>query len=96
MKATLSPKADADLEEIGDYIAQDNPLRAASFVREIREKVQKLSVSARAYRSRDDLAEGLHAALHGRYMIVFRILENEIRVERIVHGARDLKNMSFR
>ncbi len=36
MRCELSPIAEFDLEEIGDYIARDNPSRAVSFVREIR------------------------------------------------------------
>lgn len=35
MKLVFSPKAAEDLEEIGDYIARDNPQRALSFVAEI-------------------------------------------------------------
>ncbi len=31
MKLVFSPKAADDLEEIGDYIARDNPARALSF-----------------------------------------------------------------
>ncbi len=35
MRLQFSPKSADDLEEIGDYIARDNPVRAASFVDEI-------------------------------------------------------------
>lgn len=31
MALSLSPRAEQDIEEIGDYIAQDNPARALSF-----------------------------------------------------------------
>jgi toxin ParE1/3/4 len=32
----LSPRAQLDLEEIGDYIARDNPARAISFLDELK------------------------------------------------------------
>ena len=32
MRVTLSPLAERDLETIGDYIAEDNPLRALTLV----------------------------------------------------------------
>jgi plasmid stabilization system protein ParE len=32
----------------------------------------------------------LRAAIHGRYLIPFRDLDAEVRIVRIVHGARDL------
>jgi toxin ParE1/3/4 len=35
MRFELSPQAVADLQEIGDYIARDNPQRAASFASEL-------------------------------------------------------------
>ncbi len=35
MKLGLSPLAEQDLEAIGDYIAQDNPIRAISFMEEL-------------------------------------------------------------
>ena len=37
MRAHFTPQAEIDLEEVGDYIALDNPARAVSFIREIRQ-----------------------------------------------------------
>jgi toxin ParE1/3/4 len=39
----LLPDAEADLEAIGDYIARDNPLRAISFIAELREMCNRLA-----------------------------------------------------
>ena len=44
MQCVFSPLAEFDLEEIGDYIASDNPPRAVSFIREIRELCVKVSI----------------------------------------------------
>jgi len=38
MIVRILPAARAELETIGDYIARDNPRRAVSFVRELRDK----------------------------------------------------------
>ena len=38
MIVRLTAEAENDLEQIGDYIAQDNPKRALSFVRTLRDK----------------------------------------------------------
>lgn len=35
MQLLITPLAAYDLEEIGDFIAQDNPVRAGSFVAEL-------------------------------------------------------------
>ncbi len=39
MRVSISPLAERDLEAIGDYIADDNPARAVSFVAELRDQV---------------------------------------------------------
>ena len=42
---------------------------------------------------RDDLHEGLRAARHGRYLIFFVEAEGEVRIVRVIHGARDLPRL---
>ena len=42
MKLVLSPAARQDLLDIGDYIADDNPVRALSFVDELEEACKGL------------------------------------------------------
>ncbi|ENZ94836.1 type II toxin-antitoxin system RelE/ParE family toxin [Xanthomonas fragariae] len=49
MIVQLSADAEDDLERIGDYIAQDNPHRALSFVRELREKCMELASTPQAF-----------------------------------------------
>ena len=43
MAIRFTPLASSDLEAIGDYIAQDNPARAYSFVLEIRKQCRKIA-----------------------------------------------------
>ena len=59
MRCEISPLAEFDLEEIGDYIARDNPSRAVSFVREIRACCDKIPYSPEAVPLRHDLGEGI-------------------------------------
>jgi toxin ParE1/3/4 len=89
----FSELAELDLEEIGDYIAADNPARAVSFVREIREHCTKIAKSPLAYVARPDLGEGIRCCTHGRYMIFFLPSEREVLVVRVIHGARDLSGL---
>jgi len=42
MQLLITPLAAFDLEEIGDYIAQDNPVRAGTFVTELRAHCEKI------------------------------------------------------
>jgi toxin ParE1/3/4 len=91
----LSPRAAADLEEIADYIARDNPDRAASFVAELEAKCKAVAASPELYPTRADLAPGLRMAVHGRYLVLYRDLpsENTVRVERVLHSARNLPRL---
>jgi toxin ParE1/3/4 len=91
----LSPRAAADLEEIADYIARDNPIRAASFVTELEAKCRAAAETPELYPARSDLASGLRMAVHRRYLVFFRDLpeENAVRVERVLHSARDLPQL---
>lgn len=91
----LSPRAATDLEEIADYIARDNPIRAASFVAELEAKCRAVAAMPELYPARADLAPGLRMATHGRYLVLYRDLpaEHTVRIERVVHGARDLPGL---
>lgn len=88
MKLSLSPRAATDLEEIADFIARDNPSRAVSFIQELETRCFKIAETPEAFPARDDIAPGIRLGVHGRYLILFRIMEDTVRVERVVHGAR--------
>ncbi len=90
-RLTILPVARRDIEEIGDFIALDNPTRASSFVAEIeRTIVGKVALRPESFPGRDDLAADLRVAVQGRYLIFFTASDDEIRIVRVLHGARDL------
>ena len=89
----LSPRARSDLDEIAAYIARDNPARAESFVLELIAKCTKVAKHPRIYRRRPEIGPGIQQALHGRYLLLFRESPTEVRIERIIHSARDTKNV---
>lgn len=89
-RLVILPAARADLLEIGDFIAQDDPRRAASFVAEIEAKMRAAAERPLSFPARDELHEGLRAARHGRYLIFFVEVGEEVRVVRVLHGAQDL------
>lgn len=46
MIVVFADEAEADLERIGDYIAQDNPRRAFTYVQELRARCERLASQA--------------------------------------------------
>ena len=49
MQCIFTEQAENDLESIADYIALDNPVRAISFVQEIRERCHKIVNAPQGY-----------------------------------------------
>ena len=86
----LSPRAAEDLEAIGDFIARDSPRRAVSFVEELLEACRTIARMPEAYPAVPELAEGLRRAVHGRYLIFYTVRSREVRIERLLHGARNI------
>lgn len=83
--------AEKDLEEIGDYIAIDNPRRAISFIAELRGQCRKICLNPEGYRNRTELSEKIRSCAFGKYVIFFEAEDQQITIIRILHGARDLK-----
>ena len=89
----FAPEAVADLREIASYIAEDDPERAMSFVAELEERAAEAAARPLSFRERAYISPGLRAIAHGRYLIFFRDLDDEVRIVRVVHGARDLPRL---
>lgn len=88
---SFSPKSRQDLLDIGDFIASDRKENARRFVAQLIDQCKRIGISPLGYASRDDLSAGLRMAPIGRYIIFFRINSNKVRIERVLHGARDLR-----
>lgn len=86
----FSPKSRQDLIDIGDYIAKDSLANARRFVAKLMDQCQRIGTAPLAYPGREDLAPGLRMAPMGRYVVFFRVLGDMVRIERVLHGARDL------
>lgn len=89
----FSPAARMDLELIADFIARDDPARAVTFIRELRDRTTLLADHPEAGRSRDDVRSGLRSLAHGRYVIFYSVHRSVVRIERVLHGARDVTNL---
>ena len=89
----FSPLAETDLEEIGDYIARDNPRRALTFIRELRERCTQITHHPEAAPLRPEFGVDLRLVPFGRYLIFYTVSAKAVRIERILHGARQLQEL---
>ncbi len=90
MRLRLSPHVPGDLEEIADFIAQDSPRQAARMLRMLRVRMKEIARQPQLYRARPELGSDARLATAGHYVILFRIRHDVVRIERVVHGSRDL------
>lgn len=90
MTLVFSPAAREDLMEIAVYIAQDHPARALSFVDELQDKCALVGNAPGIGTARPELGDGIRVLPHGRYLIFYRERDGAIRIERVMHGSRDI------
>jgi plasmid stabilization system protein ParE len=93
MRLRVSPLVPSDLEEIADYIAKDSPRHAARMLRLLRARMKEIAKQPQVYRLRPEIGANARLATEGSYVILFRIRQNAVRIERVVHGSRDLAPM---
>ena len=96
MRLVLTAEAEADLESIGDRIARDSPVRAVSFLQELRESCETLVDGPLRFAliPRHEAA-GIHRRVHGNYLIFYRVRNETVEVLHILHGARDYEAILF-
>lgn len=90
MRLHFTPQAEIDLEEIGDYIALDNPARAVTFIQEVRQHCEQIADGPMRYPARPELGATVRVCGHGNYLIVFEPYGGGAVVLRVLHGARNL------
>lgn len=95
MRVDFSPVAKEDLIDIAVYIAQDNPVRALGFVDALEAKCLGIGRTPGIGTARPELGDGVRMLPHGRYLIFYRENEGMIRIERVMHGARDVEVHDF-
>jgi toxin ParE1/3/4 len=96
MKVIITEPAEADLEEIGDYIARDNEVRARTFVAEIIDRCLSLGEAPERH---PVFGNALHQEMrrcpHGAYLIFYAIVDGNVEITRVLHGARDYPRLLF-
>lgn len=76
--------------EIAIFIGRDNPTRALTFVDALEARCDSLGSSPGIGTPRAELGDGIRMLPHGRYLIFYREADRAVRIERILHGARDI------
>ena len=86
-------QAEEDLIDIWIYIAQDNPGAADRVLDDIDERFHALADNPSMGRLRPDIAPELRYFTVGKYLILYRTVQDGVQIVRVIHGARDLPHL---
>ena len=89
-KFHVSRKAEADIIEIVDHIAVDNPDESTAFYGRLMDLFEMLSENPMSGRERPDLKEGMRYFPTGSYLVFYRIWAGRVAIVRVLHSARDI------
>ncbi len=96
MIVVITDEAEADLEHIGNVIAEDNPRRSSSFVRELVQRCEKLMDMPRRFALVPRYEHtNIRRLVHGEYLIFYRVDPEAVYVLRIINGAMDYERILF-
>jgi plasmid stabilization system protein ParE len=90
-RVEITTTAEADIAEIWEYIAQDNPETATDFILRLEEKIGTLeNFPERCPRVPESrlLGAAYRHLLFGQYRAIFKIAGDRVIVMRVLHGAR--------
>jgi len=100
-KIKYSRLAHRDLEQIGDYIADDlkNPIAALNTVNRIQDTIDILAdfpESGALLSAHYETAGDYRFLVCGSYLAFYRAVDNVVYIDRILYGRRDYIKILFR
>jgi toxin ParE1/3/4 len=86
----ISREAEDDINEILDFIANDNFDASISLYARMIDTFEMLADNPMAGRDRADLKDGMRYFPIGSYLIFYRVWAGKVSITRVLHAARDL------
>lgn len=93
MTVRFRPEAEADIEAVMLYIAEDNPPAAIRWVDEIHGKCEKLGGMPGIGVTRPGVRKGLRTFPVGNYLIFYQLVDTGVEIVRVLHGARQWRDL---
>jgi plasmid stabilization system protein ParE len=93
-RVVLAGTAEAELEAIGDRIAQDSPARALAFVAELKAACDGLAEHPERFPVAPRYAGfGVRRRAHRDYLIFYRVGPETVEIIHVLHGACDVEEI---
>ncbi len=90
-RISFTEAAAQELDEIYEYIGQDNLAAALKHRQRLEKRWTALLDHPRMGMKRDDLKPGLRSVTEGNYVIFYRVVPDGIQVVRVLHTSQDAK-----
>lgn len=90
-RVDITASAEADISDLWDYIARDNPDAATDFILRLEEQIATLKrfpERCPLVPENDLLGTAYRQLLFGNYRTIFKIIGAGVIILRVVHGAR--------
>ena len=92
MRHRLAPEARVDLIDLWSYVADERSIETADrLVDSISARFVLLSRHPHAGRRRDELRSGVRSFPIGNYVVLYRIDGDDVVIQRVARGSRDLE-----
>jgi len=87
----ITASAEADVAEIGEYLARDNPDAATSFMLQLEEQIASLErfpERCPLVQENELLGTTYRHLVYGNYRTIFKVIDSRVVIMRVLHGAR--------
>ena len=89
----VTPQAQAELDDIFDYIADDDPDAARRMSRRFDDAFRLLARNPKLGRDHSRLLLHARSFTLGSYLIFYSPTEDTVEILRVIHGARDVERL---
>jgi toxin ParE1/3/4 len=90
---SLKPQAEADLEDIALYIAEDNVEAARQWIEDMHALCQQLGEMPVMGIAKPYIRHGLRMLPAGSYLILYQQVGKGVEIVRVIHGARQWQDI---
>jgi toxin ParE1/3/4 len=97
-RVDITASAEADIVELWDYIAQENPDSATAFILRMEEQIgtlEQFPARCPLIPENELLGTQYRQMLFGPYRTIFSIIGSRVIILRVIHGARLLDMEMF-
>ena len=96
MAYRIAPRAQIDLENIAQYIAERNPPAAKRLIDRLIQQWELLATQPRSGAERDDILPGVRHKITGQYIAFYRVDDEDVLILRVLHGRRNIGADDFK